>query len=549
MNLIDVRHPEYDDYASNWKLWRDVWEGGPEYINAYLVKFSARESDDDFNARKEISYNPAYAKSLINEIKNSIFQRLPDVLREGGPTSYQDAIKGDELGVDRHGSSMNAFMGVNILPELLVMRKVGIYVDMPQLNGRETLLTIKSKRPYVYRYQAEEILSWHKRNKEEFISVLLKETVENISDFGLPDGIVVRYRHVFLTENDTVQVDFYDEKGEFQETVELNISTIPFYVSEIEDSLMEDLAPYNNALLNLASSDINYSLKANFPFYVEPYEPRADNPYADTAEGKKINVGTVQGRAYPVGSQPPEFIHPSPEPLKVSMEKQAQMKEEMKELVHLKVTEMGRRASAESKKLDLGGLEAGLSYLGNILEKTERKIASLWSMYEGKKDIPTIVYPTTYDLKSDSDRLDESEKLIKIKSKVPSETFQKEASKIISRKTLGNKVPATVIKTIDGEIDNAKALDTDPDILSRDVELGILAKKHAAELKGYPKDTVELSQEEHAERAKVIAMSQSKPGARGVDDLSADPKQDIDEEKQKIKEDNPEQDMSRGEGK
>jgi hypothetical protein len=39
---------------------------------------------------------------------------------------------------------------------------------------------------------------------------------------------------------------------------------------------MEDIADYQIALMNLESSDINYMLKSNFPFYVEQYDPRAE---------------------------------------------------------------------------------------------------------------------------------------------------------------------------------------------------------------------------------------------------------------------------------
>lgn len=537
MNILQIFHPQYDENRQDWEFWRDTWEGGPEYVSKYLKTFSIREEVSDFETRKEISYNPSFAKSLIREIKNSIFQKMPEIVRKGGAESYQKAVDGDEWGVDRQGSSMNFFIGSKILPEMLVMRKVGIFLDKSPMNGDETLTEAATKRPYLYCYQAEEIRSWKKINHEEYSSVLLQETVESSdNEFNLPDAVVVRFRLLTLTDSG-VLVTFFNEDGEETGNRLLDIPKIPFYVFEIEDSLMEDLAGYNKALLNLASADINYALKANFPFYTEQYDNIIDNKYAK-GETQERKVGTVQGRAYPKNTERPAFIHPSSEPLKVSMEKQAQMKNEMRELLHLKVTEMGRRSSAESKEMDTRGLAAGLSYLGLQLEKGERKIASFWSMYEGEKQDALISYPTSYSLKTDIERLEESDKLEELKPAVPSATYNKEVSKMISRRVLGNQVSPDVISKIDKEIEDSIALNFDPEIIGKHVEIGLLAKKHAAEIMGYPEETVELSQEEHADRAKVIAISQSEgAGSRGINDLSPTPAIDGKEEKANAKAD------------
>ncbi len=64
-----------------------------------------------------------------------------------------------------------------------------------------------------------------------------------------------------------------------------------------------------------------------------------------------------------------------------------------------------------------------------------------------------------------------------------------------------------------------------------DVEAGLCGKELGSKLRGYPKGQVEISEKEHIERAKAIAMAQSeaavagqdKMAARGVADLDADP--------------------------
>lgn len=36
--MINIRHPDYD--SASYKKWRLTYEAGPEFVNAYLRKFS-----------------------------------------------------------------------------------------------------------------------------------------------------------------------------------------------------------------------------------------------------------------------------------------------------------------------------------------------------------------------------------------------------------------------------------------------------------------------------------------------------------------------------
>src|SRR5690606_448641 len=98
-------------------------------------RHSNREDNSDFCERKDMSYVPSFAKAAINDVKNSIYQRMIDIVRVGGDESYNDAVAGKAGGVDLRGSTMNSFIGCKVLPELLVTAKVGIFVDMPARTG------------------------------------------------------------------------------------------------------------------------------------------------------------------------------------------------------------------------------------------------------------------------------------------------------------------------------------------------------------------------------------------------------------------------------
>jgi hypothetical protein len=541
--VTEFIHPEYLSNALKWEKWRLTYIGGDDFIDRYTEKFSVREDSVDFLTRKRITYCPAFAKAAVNDIKNSIFQRMVDISRKGGSPSYQKAVLGKDDGVDLLGRSMNNFIGQKVLPELLSMAKVGIYVDAPPKNG-ESLIDTKDFRPYIYYYAAEDIQSWtfdEGVNSNEFRTLLLVDHYYQPDQiFSLPDQLIKRYRYYYI-ENGIVNLRFYDVDGHQvdqdgyatdQPTI-LGIDKIPFIVLGLSDSLLSDAANYQIALLNLSSSDMSYALKSNFPFYTEQFDPRTYSEHLKpAAEGQtvlseaglrsqEIVVGVTGGRRYPMHTERPDFINPSPDPLRVSMEKQEVLKEEIRLLVNLAVTNIKpKMASAESKSYDQQGLESGLSYIGLELEHAERRIAEFWSLYEGTDNISTITYPEKYSLKSEEDRRKDAEALDKLKSKVPSKTYRKVVDKQIADITVGCRVSTEILEQIYQEIDEADVPSSDNEILAKDVEIGLVSAQTASIGRGYDKGEVEKAKKEHADRLARIAIAQSEGAAasRGISD-------------------------------
>jgi len=561
--MIEIRHPEHQETA--WNKYQKAFDAGHDFVDEYVRQFSTREDPTDFTNRKEYSYCAAFAKGAINEVRNSIFQRINDITREGGSDKYKEAFLGKNGGVDLQGSSMNAFIGREVLPQLLVKGKIGVFVDMPNIE-HPSLASQKDKRPYLYIYRAEDILSWVMDYNDKgyfFTKLLLRDTIDELKD-GLPTGTITRYRHLEVVGNE-VHVTFYNDEDEQVDSknqpsnaiVILEIPVIPFCIAELTDSLMKDIADYQIAHTNLASSDLSYALRSNFPFYVEQIDPRAASSYlrqnsdsysdatpgtntdANTSNNTEANskissdlrrsVGSGDGRQYTVGTNEPAFIHPSPEPLMASMAKQDKLKLEVRELVHLALTNVEpKMASAESKELDQGGLEAGLSYIGLELETLERCVARIWVMYEGSKSEITVVYPKRYSLKSDTEKRTETKELKEQLHSTPSKTYKTEISKTIATVLLGDRVTTTKLKKIHKEITDANIIDTDPEIINKDVETGLVSVKDASESRGYPAGSAETAQIEHAARLARIKEAQSD----GVADDKDSPNQDGRNEKE-----------------
>lgn len=554
INLIDSRHPGYLSGMTDWAKWRLSYEGGDQFREVYLEKFSGREDPADYQTRKNMTPVPKFAGAAINDIRNAIYQRMRDIVRKGGSKTYQNAVNGLDLGVDRRGATMNAFIGVKVLTEMLVMGRVGIFVDAPLVPAVATLADIGPAMPYLYKYDIEDILSWSCNKPDEpseFQALLLRDTVMQYDQANLlPTLEVKRYRRLWI-ENDRVCLQFYNPKGEETDQfgqpggpIQLELTRIPFVLLDIGNGLIKDVCQQQIALLNLGSSDVSYALRSNFPFYIEQKDLRAVGSHLKqvaTADGtataggqgaadQDIKVGATHGRAYDKGMNAPAFINPSAEPLEASLKLQDRLKQDIRELVNLAVSALAVRVSAESKAMDNQGLEAGLSYLGLLLESAERQVAGYWAAYEeriaAKREVATIKYPDRYSLKSDTDRIKEASDLTKLITAIPGRKVKRELQKGVVQTLLGGKISVDDLDAIYREIDTAHYTTSDPVTTITAVEAGLVGEKTASIALGYDEDEFEQARADHTARLIRIAESQGSKGdmgARGIGDLSANP--------------------------
>jgi hypothetical protein len=543
LQLTSMRHPEYRERNPDWRRWRLAYQGGRAFINQYLERYSKREDVDEFQARKKMTYCPRFAGAAVDDVKNSIYQRMTDIVRVGGHKSYQDAVAGVDGGVDLEGSNMNRFIGQLVLPELLVTGKVGVYVDMPANIG-PTLADNLDKRPYLYYYCAEDIADWncaYEGSEKYFTSLLLRDNETEYDDVtGLALGTKTLWRLYQLTP-DGVEVQFLNNKNEtISQTVLTGLDRIPFVMLEINKPLMEDIADYQIALMNLESSDINYMLKSNFPFYVEQYDPRAEmnfgRPAPDQVEvdpnfkKKEVVAGNTTGRRYPIGAERPGFIHPSAEPLTASMAKEDRIKQDMRKLLSLSLTYLEPKfASAQSKGMDDRSLEAGLSSLGLLLQYGENQIAQIWAGYLNS-EAALVHYPRSYSLKSEDERRAEAKSDAELLATVPSRSYQKEISKKIAHTMLAHMVSPETLDTIMSEIDDAKYMSGVAQDIKTDLDSGLVTEETASQARGYAEGEVAKARTQHAERLARIQKAQSpqpgslnNPGARGNPDANPVP--------------------------
>lgn len=517
-------HPTYLEIVSDLVLYRDTMEGGDDYIETYLKKYSSFETEEDYSARKAITYNPACAKSAVNEVIQAIFNRLVDVSRTGGGESYTKRM---DVNVDNRYSSMTNFVGKVILPELLTAGRVGVCVDKSRTTGT-TYAESRTIHPYLYIYKSEQITNWKYSVDNVLEKIKLEETYFKEDKDGFPFDSATRVK-IYELVGGRVKVTVEDEEPYY-----LNLTAIPVVIISIGDSILKDVAQHQVALLNMASTDVFYAHKANFPFYTEQYSAVSD------IQGKVVNkltsgdgtaatgasadtsqhaVGITRGRRYGKDLERPGFIHPSPEPLYASMEKQKEISEQIRSLLHLAVSNVPSK-SADAKGLDRQGLEAGLANIAQELCRGEQYIAEIWAQYQSDP-AATVSYPVNYSIQTDSERRTEGKELVEILPKVPSKTFQQAVCMRVADLIVGQYVSNEEYAAMMREIESAEVIVTDHEILRLDHEAGLIDTETASKACGYPEGTVEKAKKDHADRLARVAIAQSKgmgaSAARGVD--------------------------------
>lgn len=554
----DILHPEWSSCQDEWQKWRLTYEGGVDYIETFLRKFK-REKWQDWYERKFLTFVPPNAKEAVNEVLNAIFQRLNDVTRAGN-ASYIEACKGLNGGVDRAGSTMAAFLGEEVLPEMLPMKEVGVWVDMPPVPANATKADVQGVKPYLYTYPVEAIRSWAYDDENKLTAVLLREIDYPVDDVtGLPtsDGDREQFRFAKVVDVDGrkhVEVTIQNDKGDLVSRAVIDIPEIPFEIFSLKHSLLQDVADMQKALLNMESADVYWCVKAGFPIYTEQKDSRAGSqhlrpaqqapkgpgypnmttPFAvvasdtpsgqakEASEGKdqERTLGVTSGVGYGKDLERPGFIHPSSEPLQATMAKEQKIKEDIRRAVHLSVAMLDpKMASAESKEMDNEGLQNGLLAIGQALEKSERRIAHIWALYLGEKD-PTVRYPEQWTGQSDGSRREDAKALCELKDEIPSKTAVKEVLKLACEKLIGHKVAPEVLDKAYAEIEAAECLTLNIDDLQKEIELGIVSGETASKNRFYPTEEHAKALKERAETLKIMAIAQTPEGGVGA---AADP--------------------------
>jgi hypothetical protein len=498
---------------NEWIDWRYCYFGGKAFREEYLVQFSDRETQAEFDRRKSLTPIPTYAKKEINRIRNSLASRLPDVIRRGGNIKWREAVAGKGKGVDLRGSSMNTFTAKVIIPEMLVMQKFGVFIDAPSGEFRTKSDVPKDFRPFLRPFTIENFRA--EPAPADHPSDWLAVTLRMINPVYNPSTRTAKneytFRHYWINGSGEAVVQDTSESGKELNTVRgLGRPDIPFVVYDGLSSLMMEACSYQISALNMISADSAYAVDSNFAFMVK--KQSRSNPI-HLNEDKEIQVGRGKGLLYE--EVPPAFISPDVAPMQISLEMRKVMKEEVREIITGELMSAG----------DDGTLEAGLAFYGKCLADAEDRIWDHWRSYDSTPAV-TVSYPDTWSLKTDKERIEEANAWIDLMNKLPGQLGRKHAGKEAYDRAFRGTLNRAELDAIKAQVDEAPYTTADADIILKAKDSDVVSIETAAMALGFDKEEAAKAKKDADDRAARAATSMadaSRGAQQGLDELSADP--------------------------
>lgn len=573
--LIEQRHSIYNKMAADWIQWRSVYEAGRPFIESSLKQFSKRETRTDFEERKHLAYVPAHVKRVVNSIRNAFACKLPEVQRKGDP-QYLKIVNNN---IDLKRNNINTFIALETIPLLLVQGRRMWCVDAPP-KAEGTTRAEDTGRPYAWAVNAEDILSWANDDDTGALTVcLMRECAENFDpDTGLVDGETTQYRFCkmlkagekyFDQAGPGVVVRILDEKGDDKvEPVLLKgWERLPVVDMWLPMSIVADIATHQVALLQLASTDMTFLFRGNFPIFTKqhkankrmtppvatkrvtsPSEHVVSDQSRDVDEEEKIGstkVGVSQGVGYEEGLNAPAFIAPPTENMKASMEKQKALAEEIQVLMDMALTTLAVKAmeqSGKSKEMDQIGKDQGLFYLGLVCQTAENELAEVLNLFNGVKTKQTedlvVTYPTDYQVKTQSERNIEADELNKAKKLVNSKTYQKTVDKRIAEIVTKPFAKEEELNSMKTEIDAAMYID-DNEVraaaIIADKSSQLVTAETASVIRGYPPEEATKVADQQKQMADLLSGGEVDPATGEPIDEEEEP--ELDEDGKPIKKD------------
>lgn len=179
INNVDFTRPEYKTAAPQWELVRSVCRGG-EDIKSYLPELEEQDNKRKKKRNKDYQDRAVFYPITGNTRNGMIgmaFKKDPLV----AVTEKLSCLKDD---ADGAGSSIYQ-LAQSSLESILEVGRHGLYVDYNS----------DSKLPYIFQYQAEDIINWRadRINGRTILTlVVLREMVEEEDGFGFKDTIQYR---------------------------------------------------------------------------------------------------------------------------------------------------------------------------------------------------------------------------------------------------------------------------------------------------------------------------------------------------------------------
>lgn len=403
---------------------------------SYLIPYP-RETEEKLKRRRELAFYPNFVKKIVDTFVNTVFSTPP--ARKDLPDEYTAYIQN----TDRKNTYIDEFMK-NLLRLSLIYGSVFVVIDKENTQART---------------RAEESLP--------YAVVLTPDAIENIEadEFGNITSITIKTTYGFLTftEEDWIKSKDKDLKQVIEQGKHA-LGKLPVIHVSWRESLLPTEIPVQPFILEIARlnrdlynaiSELREILRATtFPVFTLPVK---DLNTLEEIRRQGITVGTENVIIYnPEGGGRPDYIAPSPEPIKVYLEYINMLIELIYKSVNLEfVLGTSQQKSGVALEFEFQDLNRMLSGFASRMEAIEYQIADLVMRWYDKEFDGVINYKKEFSFRDVERELKLAYDALSLNI---SPTFEIELKKNIVRLLL-DEVDDWTLERIDNEIAGLEGLD------------------------------------------------------------------------------------------
>lgn len=430
--LVQRRHPQFEDHLAHWAFLEATYDGGREWFKENIFRY-IKEGDSEFKDRVDRAYRFNHTREVVDLINKYLFKQNIVRNEEDAPESVKKFWKRST----RNGMGISDFSR-QISKKTSIYGRVAIVVDRTTAEG-EIVSKADEKaanlQTYAYIVPPEQVLDYSYDEQGALNWILLLEQVRDDADPLSSSGKVgVRYR--LWTKTYWLLIE---ERGkgrtktwEITDSGEHSLGEVPVVLADhivsddlyVSPAMIDDIAYLDRAVANYLSNidaiiqDQTFSQLAMPAQGVSPGEDAYD---------KMKEMGTKRIFLYDGGEAANKPFYLSPDV------KQAQViittiKTIINEIYHT-VGLAGERtkqdnalgidnSSGVAKAYDFERVNALLAAKADSLEMTENKIVRLVCLWNGDRKADDedgeelVTYPNNFDTRGLYDEFDLAARLM-----------------------------------------------------------------------------------------------------------------------------------------
>lgn len=436
MNVIDRRHPEYNNYIDIWNFFLEAYKGGEHFVKKHLFKYY-KEGDEEYKERQARAYRENYVKKIVNIFNSYLFQE--QAIRETKNNLLNEWLQN----ITGKDETINDFMRLVSLMSY-VLGRVYVVVDkqtLPEEQKTGTRIDTLKAKPYVYLLYPQDILDISFDENENIRWVLVEERKRDDEDPFTSSGDVLKQYRLWTT----TEWLLFDENGEQIDSGVHNLGVVPIIPVNNEKTddlyysqgLVDDVAYIDRAIFNNWSRLDTIINDQTFSQLIIPVEGVILTENDEDLKEQFLTMSTKRAFLYSAqASQPPQFISPDASQAELILNTIKTQITQLYASLGLQ-SETGVEIKAQSgvaKAYDFDKINKILSNKADNLERVEKSIIKLWRLWNGLNDVDYVVdYPDSFDVKSLADELSLAQELSMLDI---SKTFDNEIKKLIVQKAL-----------------------------------------------------------------------------------------------------------------